>query len=219
MQLIVHHVKDQLKKVRGQRQGFTYGLCKLKFLIVFEACQEMSSCSIFILLPCPAPFMSPYHVPPISVASTSGEDGVCSDKCGRLIVHGVCLVFVWLQVEAAHRPAQWRQASRLCSHPAIRRKVTSERHAHCHQVCGCVPASLFSFLLHSIPPLPLSGTRKQNVMILCSSQTDWVVSSWSSHSHYYHSRLLLLHQTPHSCSLTFSLLLPLLSHSSSPSIL
>ena len=93
MQLIVHHVKDQLKKVRGQGQRFTYGLCKLKFLIVFEACQEMSSCSIFILLPCPAPFMSPYHVPPISVASTSGEDGVCSDKCGRLIVHGVCVVF------------------------------------------------------------------------------------------------------------------------------
>ena len=124
----------------------------------------------------------------------------------------LCMVFVWcfvwLQVEAAHRPAQWRQASRLCSHPAICRKVTSERHAHCHQVCGHVPASLFSFLLHSIPPLPLSGTRKQNVMILCSSQTDWVVSSWSLHSHYYHSRLLLLHQTPHSHSLTFSLLLP-----------
>ena len=91
MQLIVHHVKDQLKKVRGQGQRFTYGLCKLKFLIVFEACQEMSSCSIFILLPCPAPFMSPYHVPPISVASTSGEDGVCSDKCGPLIVHVWCL--------------------------------------------------------------------------------------------------------------------------------
>lgn len=111
MQLIVHHVKDQLKKVRGQGQRFTYGLCKLKFLIVFEACQEMSSCSIFILLPCPAPFMFPYlvppyhvplscspimfpyHVPPISVASTSGEDGVCSDKCGRLIVHGVWCLF------------------------------------------------------------------------------------------------------------------------------
>ena len=216
MQLIVHHVKDQLKKVRGQGQRFTYGLCKLKFLIVFEACQEMSSCSIFILFPVP-PYHVPLSCPPISVASTSGEDGVCSDKCGRLIVHGVWS-FVWLQVEAAHRPAQWRQASRLCSHPAICRKVTSERHAHCHQVCGDVPASLFSFLLHSIPPLPLSGTRKQNVMILCSSQTDWVVSSWSSHSHYYHSRLLLLHQT-HSCSLTFSLLLPLLSHSSSPSIL
>jgi len=65
MQLIVHHVKDQLKKVRGQGQGFTYGLCKLKFLIVFEACQEMSSCSIFILFPvlllsCP-PIMFPHQ--------------------------------------------------------------------------------------------------------------------------------------------------------------
>ena len=65
MQLIVHHVKDQLKKVRGQRQGFTYGLCKLKFLIVFEACQEMSSCSIFILFPVPLlscpPIMFPHQ--------------------------------------------------------------------------------------------------------------------------------------------------------------
>ena len=70
MQLIVHHVKDQLKKVRGQRakvrgqraEGRGQG-----YRIYIKACQESSSCDVFFLLSS------------ISVGSTLGEDELCCD--------------------------------------------------------------------------------------------------------------------------------------------
>ena len=129
MQLIVHHVKDQLKKVRGQRtegrgqgsegrgqgaegrgqgpegrgqraegrgqgtggrgqragdrgqragdRGQRAGVRGQRYS---KACQESYSCDVFFLLS------------PISVASTLGEDELCSDEYGPLHVMVCCLV-------------------------------------------------------------------------------------------------------------------------------
>ena len=63
MQLIVHHVKDQLKKVRGQRLEGRGQRYRIHLKCVKNPTAVMSSFSF---------------LPPLSVASTLGEDGLAS---------------------------------------------------------------------------------------------------------------------------------------------